>query len=255
MIRILRLCVFLLLSLLFLMLGAAVRLFLFLLRIAPERTTAHLTSVWAASMLWVTGISVRTDSAAPVAEGTLLAANHQSYLDIIIIASVLPTLFVAKSDVRQWPLLGWLAALGGTLFIDRAALRGAVAANERIEQCLLHGVNVQFFPEGTSSNGSGILPFRPFLFQSAMNVGRPVQPVTINYCSVDDAPVDAANRDILCWYGDMTFPDHFMRLLSIHRAVVSVTIHPPVPHGMMPDPKSLAFHCREQTERAFQPIP
>lgn len=254
MIRIVRLSAFLLLSLLFLLLGSAVRLALFILHIPPEQITARLTSVWAASMLFVTGISVRTDSSVPVEPGTLLAANHQSYLDIIIIASVIPTLFVAKSDVRQWPLLGWLASLGGTLFIDRTALRGAVAANERIEQCLLHGVNVQFFPEGTSSNGSGILPFRPFLFQSAMNVGRPVQPITINYHSVDETPVDASNRDVVCWYGDMTFTDHFIHLLSIRRAVVSVTVHPPVPHGAVPDPRSLALLCREQTDLVFQPI-
>ncbi|MCK9407780.1 MAG: lysophospholipid acyltransferase family protein [Bacteriovoracaceae bacterium] len=242
MIRFLKALLFVVISLIFLVIVAFVRITFWMLQQETEPILAVTTNIWAKIMLQILGITVSVDKTqnAVVPAGTLITANHQSYLDIIVIASSVPTLFVAKKNVRSWPLLGWMAALGGTLFIDREKFRGAVKAVTQIEQTLRHGVNVQIFPEGTSSDGSVILPFRSFLFTSAISVSSPVQPVTINYTKIDEMAVGGTNRDIVCWYGSMTFIAHFWQLLSIRSVTVSVVFHPVIPAHSSLTPKMMS---------------
>ena len=135
---------------------------------------------WSAKMLVVLGI--RWDgSGAPHAGPVLYVANHVSWLDILVINALQPARFVSKADVRHWPVLGYLVACGGTLFIERERKRDALRVVHQIAQALKDGEIVAVFPEGTTSEGHGLLPFHANLLQAAIAVDAPVQPIALRY--------------------------------------------------------------------------
>jgi 1-acyl-sn-glycerol-3-phosphate acyltransferase len=139
----------------------------------------------------------------------LTVSNHQSYLDVLVIAAHYPARFVAKREVEAWPVIGLMARLCGTIFIDRDSLRqGALCARE-VAASLGAGVGVQVFPEGTSTDGRGVLPFKPLLLSAALKARSPLLPLTINYVAANGKPPNAAARDVCCWHGEMEFVSHF----------------------------------------------
>jgi 1-acyl-sn-glycerol-3-phosphate acyltransferase len=146
-------------------------------------------------MIRALGVQLCVEGAAP-ASGSLLVANHVSWLDILAIASCTPAIFVAKSEVRDWPAIGWLAVRAQALFLKRSSGRSLLRVKNRIAALLLERRDVAIFPEGTTSDGSGVLPFRSGLLQAAVDGARPVQPVAIAYYAEDGNPsVDAAFID------------------------------------------------------------
>ena len=142
----------------------------------------------------------------------LFACNHMSYSDIAILGSLLPASFVAKAEVANWPLFGLLAKLQRTVFIDRRATKATEQRDEMI--CRLEGGDSMIlFPEGTSSDGNKVLPFKSALFGVAQVEphGQPllVQPVSLAYTRLDGMPVGRALRPYFAWYGAMTLVSHF----------------------------------------------
>jgi len=159
---------------------------------ASPATRFALARPWAQRMIRALGARLCVEGAAP-APGSLLVANHVSWLDILAIASCTPAIFVAKSEVRDWPAIGWLASRADALFLERSSGRSLLRVKNRIAALLLERRNVVIFPEGTTSDGSGVLPFRPGLLQAVVDGARPVQPVAIAYCDADGNPsLDAA---------------------------------------------------------------
>ncbi len=253
--RSLKLLLFLVVSLFFLIAASLFRMVMLITPSNRQRLSAELTRLWARATLAVMEITVNVSGAEHGnSGGMLIASNHQSYLDIIILASAVPSLFVAKKEVRTWPLLGWLATLGGTLYIDRSAFRGAVAAMENIFRALRENVHIVIFPEGTSTNGEQIVRFKPALFRSAMMAKCSVLPVTINYRSVNGEQADSTNRDLFCWYGAMTFGKHFWSLLSARSLKVSVTIHPAIPFTPLMEPDRLCEQTYHAVSAGFEPF-
>jgi len=139
----------------------------------------------------------------------LLVANHLSYLDILVFSALSPCVFVSKKEVRSWPLFGWMASMGGTVFIDRARSTDTHRANSEMTQALSQGAVVVLFPEGTSSDGTTVLPFRPALFEAAIKSDADVSSASISY-HLEDGSV---SNDI-CYWGSMKFLPHLLRLLS-----------------------------------------
>jgi 1-acyl-sn-glycerol-3-phosphate acyltransferase len=246
--RLYKLLLFLIGSLIFLSIVFCVRLvFLFSLK-NPQRSLSQLATLWASVMVWILDISVTANEEIMNLNSShhLSASNHQSYLDVIIIASMISTLFVAKKDVQSWPILGWLASLGGTLYIDRKAFRGAKNSMIDIEKALLNNCNVHIFPEGTSSNGETIFPFRSSLFNAALNAHCAVLPITVNYEMINGEKVNISNRDLVCWYGDMTFISHFWNLLQITSCTVRIIRHESinsVEHQSPKDLSTISYHA------------
>ena len=147
----------------------------------------------------------------------LLVCNHLSYVDILALSAGAPCVFVAKRQVRWWPLFGLLASLGGTIFVDRHRRFDVSGANDRIAEALRAGVLVILFPEGTSSDGSTVLPFRPPLFEAAVREQVPVSTAHISYAAQDGV----VGRDI-CYWGAMTFFPHLLRFLSLRKVRVQL---------------------------------
>jgi 1-acyl-sn-glycerol-3-phosphate acyltransferase len=194
---------------------------------ARGRVLARVTQSWARALLWLLGLEIERKGNLPPGH-SLLVANHQSYLDIIILAAHFPAQFVAKHEVSRWPLLGWLAALGGTIFVERESTLSSVQCVYRVSRALRAGLSVLAFPEGTTSDGTRVLPFKPLLLAAAVRTQTPVLPLTINFTSVNGAPLDDDTRDLLCWHGEMGFAQHFWRLLACRATTARLTVHTPL---------------------------
>lgn len=147
----------------------------------------------------------------------LLVCNHLSYLDILVLAALTPSLFVAKSEVRHWPVFGWFARLAGTIFVDRNKPSQAARSADEITVALRKGALVVLFPEGTSSSGQTVLPFKSSLLEPAMQSARALTAGLIAY-ELTDGDVS----EEVCYWKDMTLVPHLINLLSKRAIRVSV---------------------------------
>ena len=127
----------------------------------------------------------------------LVVSNHLSYLDILIHSAVMPCAFVSKMEINRWPYFGLAARAGGTLFIDRSSRASVAAVAAEMARRLQLPIPVLLFPEGTSTDGSHVLPFFPSLFQPAVAGGVPVTPAAVRYVIRGGVP-----ESELCWFGD-----------------------------------------------------
>jgi 1-acyl-sn-glycerol-3-phosphate acyltransferase len=195
------------------------------------------------------GIDVRRTGAPLVDPPALYVCNHASYLDIVVLSTLLDASFVAKSEVAGWPLFGLLAKLVNTIFVDRRPSRSGAHRNEMRER-LEAGRSLILFPEGTSSDGNRVLPFNSTFFAIVEEPIRgkpiPVQPISLAYTRYNNLPMSRRERPYLTWYGDTAMAGHLWRLLSIGRATVEVRFHPPVTIEPFGSRKALAAAC-EQT--------
>lgn len=185
---------------------------------------------------------------------TLYASNHVSYLDITVLGSLIKGSFIAKAEVRDWPLFGWLAWLQRTVFVERRSSKTA-AQRDTILQRLEDGDNLVLFAEGTSGDGNRVLPFKSALFSAA--AARPhdqaltIQPVTIAYTKLDGLPLGRYLRPFYAWYGDMEMAPHLWQLAGLGRLTVVVNFHPPVTLEQFGSRKRLAQHCEQAVSRGM----
>ncbi len=178
------------------------------------------------------------------AHSVLFVSNHVSYFDIIALGAIIPGSFVAKSDVSRWPVFGTLAKLTRTVFIDRNPKSTFHQLNQ-IRRRLQSGDRLILFPEGTSSDGTRVLPFKSAVFESAQKDNVLIQPVTLNYTRLNGIPMGRALRPLLAWYGDMELVPHLWAALSLGSQEISITFHAPVTAQNFSNRKTLARHCRK----------
>lgn len=186
---------------------------------------------------------------------TLFLANHVSYLDVIILGGYLPGHFIAKSDVAHWPVLGFLASLQNTLFFERRGQR----VKEQLEIMAKHfdeKKNLILFPEGTSTAGNSIHPFKSSLLHSVEIAKEEVQiqPVTIAYTHHKNKKMDQNVRDCFAWYGTMPFGSHFLCAAGMGRADVTLIFHPPVSLSDFEMRKNCASYCQEQVDKGLRAV-
>src|SRR5207247_3767973 len=160
---------------------------------------------WSRFASRVVGIRMTTIGSMP--RSGLLVCNHLSYLDVIVLSSIRPCVFVAKGDVAAWPLFGWLARAAGTIFVDRERRLSSPAVLNRVRRAISGGLLVVVFPEGTSSDGSTVLPFKSALLESAVQLKCPVASASVQY-ALDDGSV----ADEVCYWRDMTLVPHLLHL-------------------------------------------
>ena len=154
-------------------------------------------------------LSIRAEIVGEVPVSGLIVANHLSYLDIIVLSAFARTAFVSKLEVASWPVFGPCATNAGTIYVDRER-RGAVApVVEQMQAKLDAGVPLVLFPEGTSSGGETVLPFKPSLFAVVAELNRPVAA-----CGLDYGLPDGSVAEEVCYWGDHTLAPHLLNLLS-----------------------------------------
>jgi 1-acyl-sn-glycerol-3-phosphate acyltransferase len=173
---------------------------------------------WARTSARLMGMTITVRNAPPNAP-FLLVSNHLSYVDVIVLGSQADCTFVAKSEVASWPILGFVCKTMDTIFIDRRLKRDIQRVMQRIDQTLRRGLGVVLFAEGTSTNGESVLPFKTSLLEFAARKQVPVHYASVRY--VVPPGETPANRSV-CWWGEMTFPDHLFRLLQVASFEASV---------------------------------
>jgi 1-acyl-sn-glycerol-3-phosphate acyltransferase len=193
------------------------------------------------------GLNVVSRGVASTTRPTLFVANHTSYLDIEVLGSLLECSFIAKSDMITWPVIGWLARLQRSVFVDRRRSNVGEHANE-IAQRLSQGDNLILFPEGTTSDGNRLLPFKSALFrvaeEAAADKPLTIQPVSIVATALDGMPLGRALRPIYAWYGDMPLLPHAWKVVSLGRLTVVVEFHEPFVATNLTR-KELAVRCEK----------
>lgn len=216
----------------------------------------RIVRTWHVAAARIVGIHIRAHGqiAAP---GALIAANHVSYIDVIALGALTEATFVAKASVARWPVIGFLARLVNTLFVDRSGTH-CLGQIKAIAATLNERQSVVLFPEGTSTAGRMVLPFKSTLFAAAQSVGVKairgtqhtimVQPVTIAYVKNIhgwDLPID--ERRIHPWIGDDELVPHLWAMLKHPGVVADVMFHQPVAADSFASRKELAEHCHAAT--------
>jgi 1-acyl-sn-glycerol-3-phosphate acyltransferase len=199
---------------------------------------------WNARMLQLLGVTLASRGT-PHAAPALVVCNHVSWLDILAIDAVHPVRFVSKADVRRWPLVGWLVAQAGTLFIERERKRDALRVVHQVADALEQGQTVAVFPEGTTSAGDCLLPFHANLLQAAIATGTPVQPVALRFADAAADPSPAA-----AYVGDTSLLGSLWAIVTADRlqARVEWLAAEAAVHA---DRRALAGHLHERIAQAL----
>jgi 1-acyl-sn-glycerol-3-phosphate acyltransferase len=199
---------------------------------------------------------VRVGEVSP-ARPTLFVSNHVSWIDIGLLNATLKASFIAKLEVAAYPLMGWLAKLQRTVFIERKARRAAEHSDEMTAR-LQAGDSLILFPEGTSSDGMRLLEFKSAFFVLAeRNVGeRPltVQPISIAYRRLAGLPIGRRWMSVVSWIGDEDLLSHLWRYLEHTPCEVVVQFHPPVTIADFASRKELSAHCRRVIATAVSDV-
>jgi 1-acyl-sn-glycerol-3-phosphate acyltransferase len=215
----------------------------------PGEAKATFARLYWGTFTRLIGIQVRViGEVASVAGGrpVVFVSNHSSWVDVPVLGGLLRARFVSKADVARWPVISTIARLGRTVFVSRS--RAAIARERDAMRAVLQGGdNLILFPEGTSSDGSRVLPFRTSFFTLAEAVTPEeraalplIQPVSIVYDRLGGLPAGRASRPIFAWYGDMDIASHFWRLTQHIGLRATVLIHAPVAPELFAGRKALA---------------
>ncbi|SRR5258708_6160092 len=154
-------------------------------------------------------IGVKIDVVGVPPGSGLTASNHLSYLDILVFSAVTPCSFVSKQEVRSWPAVGWIATLAGAVYVDRSRRSETHSVQPEMQSALANDVRLILFPEGTSSDGSRLLPFHSSLFQPAVALQVPITAACISYTLSDGIAGTEA-----CYWGKMSMFPHLLNLLT-----------------------------------------
>jgi 1-acyl-sn-glycerol-3-phosphate acyltransferase len=187
------------------------------------------------------------------ARPTLFVSNHTSYFDIILLGSILRCSFVAKAEMTTWPLIGKLAKLQRSVFVDRRTANVSLHSNE-LTRRLEAGDNIVLFAEGTTSDGNRLLPFKSSLLSVAENVDADttltIQPVSIVATALDGMPMGRSLRSLYAWYGDMPLMSHTWAAIKSGIITVEIEFHEPMTNKGM-NRKQLTARCEAAIEAGF----
>lgn len=184
----------------------------------------------------------------------LIASNHVSYLDILAFGATAELEFVSKAEVARWPIIGSLARLADTVFIERLRSK-TLEARKDMAQRLGENRTLVFFPEATSGDGNRLLPFKSALFNVVHAVddghGVTVQPAAIAYTRLNGLPTGVGWRSFFAWYGDMSLFDHAWKFLQLGQTTVEIAFLPPLNNGSELDRKALARAAEDAVRNGF----
>lgn len=198
------------------------------------------------------GIHVKTNGTISDQAPLLVVSNHFTYLDVFVLGSALKLRFTPKIEIASWPLIGFFCKINGCIFIDR---RPSLTGHNKgkLEAAMKMHEIIGLFPEGTTNEGTAMLPFKSSFFSIAENRDLPVQPVSIIYTHLNGAPVTLQNRHIIGWYGDMEFIPHAIVLLKQRSVHATLVFHSPVNGKDFSSRKELANYCQNRISSSLPP--
>jgi len=226
---------------------------------SPDARVARQRLVRAAARMapaYLAALDIRVRVIAPEAAPAspcLVVSNHLSDIDVLILNAFRPVVFVTSQEIRNSTFEGMLAWAGGSTYVERrhpAGLPGEIAAQKEL---LEKGFDVALFPEATTSNGDGVLPFRPSLFEAAIQAKATLVPLVLRYTNIGGEPVSAANRDRVFYYGAMTFFPHLWRLCQAGPIELELEALTPITLTGQEDRKTLSRQAHTAIARALRP--
>jgi len=183
----------------------------------------------------------------------LIASNHLSYIDVMMISAWRAAAFVTSVEVKETPFLGKVCEDGGSLFVERRSRHGVRRDLRQVADQLRYGISVAIFPEATSTDGSEVKPFKRGLLTAAKLSGVDILPLCINYTHFNGQPLDQRNRDSIFYYGEMSFLSHLMRLLRAQSIRAELKILNPVA-AILTTEDDAAEIVYEQVRSGFVPV-
>lgn len=208
--------------------------------IGQERRNGHIRR-WSTRLLAMCNVTVEQSAGVPLLERAMVVANHVSWLDIFVIHSLHPSHFVAKAEIRAWPLAGWLAEKAGTVFISRGNRRDLRHIFKGLVNSLERGERVAFFPEGTTAAQGSLLPFHANLFEAAIDAKVPVQAIALSY-----RDPSGASHPSVDFIGETSFAESIMLILDGPPVKARLTILPAI--------ASIGAHRRDLAEATHQAV-
>ena len=198
------------------------------LQLITKRSSEKIVQIFHKLLLWLVNINVEVVGERSLNNvPTLYVSNHLSYLDIPILGSILNGRFIAKNEISIWPIFGYLSKVGNTIFIDRN-LRFLKRNKSIIYDFISKGDSIILFPEGTTSDGIRVLKFKSSLLTSLEQKNILIQPIVINYKSINGMPLNRWLKPIIAWYGDMDLKPHLINVLKLFSIKAKITFLPPL---------------------------
>lgn len=148
-------------------------------------------------------------------ENFLLVGNHMGFVDILVNGSQFPLLFVTSKEMKETPVLGTITEMGGCLYVERRSRQKILDEQKNIAAVIKKGMNIVLYPEATSTNGEQVIPFKKTLMMAAAHAGAAIQPVVMNFISINEEKELFKYRDHVCWYGDIPFLTALWRVFSL----------------------------------------
>lgn len=189
------------------------------------RRRAIITGWWARKLLRILNILLSIHGARPAihARNLIVAANHISWVDIFVINATQPARFIAKAEIRDWPIAGWISDKAGTIFIRRTRRSDTAKINETMHNVLAEGATIGFFPEGTTTSGDRLLKFHTSLFEPAVANAATIAPAAIRYRASDGEPSAAA-----AFIGELSFTESIAMIISEKSMIAEITFAPQI---------------------------
>jgi len=186
---------------------------------------ARITGWWARKLLRILNIVLSVHGARPAEEARnhIIAANHVSWVDIFVISAAHPARFVAKSEIRDWPIAGWLCDKAGTIFIRRTRRSDTAKINDVMHAVLAEGSTIGFFPEGTTTSGDRLLKFHTSLFEPAVINAATVSPVALRYRASD-----GERNDAMAFIGELSFAESVGLIIRQKSTIAEITFGKPI---------------------------
>lgn len=184
----------------------------------------------------------------------LLVSNHMGFVDIVILFSQFPMLFVTSKEMKETPFLGLLTEMGGCIYVERRSRSRIKEELGTIADALKSGFRVALYPEATSTNGEQVLPFKKTLLMAAGQAGVPIQPAVINFREVNGEGFTKKWRDHLCWYGDISFVTSLWKALTLKSVTAELEFLPEIHATPEDDRSEIAARAHDMIASKFVPV-
>ncbi len=231
---------------LFFTLALIVHIFLYPFDFTKKKLLIKLSRLSSKIILKIISFHLVLKGVPPPNNGTLIIGNHMSYLDILIYLSCFECLFVSSVETKERFFLGQITSLAGCLFVERRNPKNLLNELRAIKKYVDQNLSICIFPEGTSSNGEKILPFKKSLFQLPIETKCPIQPIILKYLLIDNKPFSLKNCDLVCWYGEhQPFLNHILTLFSLKKITAQIEILTQIDSNNFDNRKKIAESCHK----------
>jgi 1-acyl-sn-glycerol-3-phosphate acyltransferase len=212
-------------------------------------------SFYSRILLWCANTKLTVKNMPPTDQPFLLVGNHLGIIDIMLIASVRNVLFVTSVEMKNTPFLGTLAEMASCIFVERRSRAHMQNEIKNIREALEQGYNVVLYPEGTSTNGERVLPFKKAMITAAAGTGVPILPMVLNFTHVNGEKMHWKWRNHICWYGDHSFVGWLFKMASLREVRAEIEFLEPIVFHSEEERRHVAENAQRQIEEKFVPIP